>query len=138
MPLPNQSATQVRGFLGMAGFYRKFVSDFAAITRPLNDLLKKGVKANDVWSRQHSDAVAKIKQAMTTYPVLRQYDHERQLHLVTDASDLARWHHLQQNKAFRTNQKRAHAPWCPPNLARPSGTLTSPARGHSERQPQAG
>ena len=33
MPLPNESATQVRGFLGMAGFYRKFISDFAALTR---------------------------------------------------------------------------------------------------------
>ena len=75
--------------MGMAGFYRKFISDFAALTRPLNDLLKKGVKVKEEWSQQHSDAVAKIKLAMTTYPVLRQYDPKRQLHLVTDASDLA-------------------------------------------------
>eukprot|EP01050_Picozoa_sp_SAG11_P021813 SAG11_NODE_3964_length_2130_cov_9.748400_2_plen_124_part_00 len=47
------------------------------------------MKVNEEWSQQHSDAVARIKTAMTTYPILRQHDPKRQLHLVTDASDLA-------------------------------------------------
>ena len=74
MPLPNESATQVRGFWGMAGFYRKFISDFVGITRPLNDLLKKGVNVPKTWTTEHSDAVARIKNAMITYPVLRHHD----------------------------------------------------------------
>ena len=69
--------------------HRKFISDFAGITRPLNDLLKKGVNVAKAWTTEHSDAVARIKNAMITYPVLRQYDPKRELHLVTDASDLA-------------------------------------------------
>eukprot|EP01050_Picozoa_sp_SAG11_P003697 SAG11_NODE_216_length_12231_cov_10.404385_2_plen_104_part_00 len=79
MPLPNESQTQIRGFLGimMAGFYKKFISAFAEISRPLNALLKKGVNVAKSWTQEHSDAVAKIKQAMITYLVLRQYDPKR-------------------------------------------------------------
>ena len=77
MSLPNESATQIRGFLGMAEFYRKFISDFAGITRPLNDLLKKGINIAKSWNQEHSDAVAKFKNAMITYPALRQYDSSR-------------------------------------------------------------
>eukprot|EP01050_Picozoa_sp_SAG11_P030732 SAG11_NODE_9225_length_931_cov_1.322115_1_plen_153_part_00 len=62
---------------------------YHGITRPLNDLLKKGVNVAKAWTTKHSDAVAKIKNAMITYPVLRQYDPRKGLHLVTDASDLA-------------------------------------------------
>eukprot|EP01050_Picozoa_sp_SAG11_P003237 SAG11_NODE_178_length_13331_cov_17.694906_7_plen_84_part_00 len=54
MPLPNGSATQIRGFLGMAGFNRKFISDFAGITRPLNDLLKKGVNVAKSWTKEQT------------------------------------------------------------------------------------
>jgi hypothetical protein len=41
-PMP-KTITQVRSFLGLAGFYRRFVKDFSTIATPLNELTKKGV-----------------------------------------------------------------------------------------------
>eukprot|EP01050_Picozoa_sp_SAG11_P022469 SAG11_NODE_4258_length_1983_cov_9.871019_1_plen_343_part_10 len=89
MPLPNQNQTQIRGFVGMASFYRRFISDFSAITKPLTDLLKKGVDVAKEWKPEHTESVQKLKLALTTYPVLRQFDMRKPLYLVTDASDYA-------------------------------------------------
>eukprot|EP01050_Picozoa_sp_SAG11_P016563 SAG11_NODE_2276_length_3583_cov_2.156429_1_plen_135_part_10 len=72
----------------MASFYRRFISDFAGLARPLAELLKKDVDVQANWKQEHTDAVRKIKQALTTYPVLRQYDIKKPVFLVTDASDV--------------------------------------------------
>ena len=46
-PIP-QTITQVRRFLGLAGFYRRFVKDFSSIAAPLNELTKKVLHFNGV------------------------------------------------------------------------------------------
>jgi hypothetical protein len=45
---PPKSVHQIRSFLGLAGYYRRFIPDFSRIAKPMTELLKKGVKL--VWS----------------------------------------------------------------------------------------
>jgi hypothetical protein len=54
MPSP-QNAKQVRQFLGLAGFFRKYIQGFAIIARPLTNLFKKNVKWE--WAQEHEEAV---------------------------------------------------------------------------------
>ena len=94
MPEPKNSQTEIRGFLGMASFWRRFIAGFAGITQPLNDLLKKGVNVKTSWNnmkpdcpQEHSNAVFLIKKALISYPVLRHYDPGKPVWVITDASD---------------------------------------------------
>jgi hypothetical protein len=41
---PPKSVHQIRSFLGLAGYYRRFIPDFSRIAKPMTELLKKGVK----------------------------------------------------------------------------------------------
>lgn len=78
---------QVRGFLGFANFYRRFIKDFARIARPLNDLTKKNVPF--LWSTTCADAFTKLKDIFVSAPVLIQFDHTKQSFVDTDGSGFA-------------------------------------------------
>ena len=63
---PN-TATKLRSFLGLAGYYRRFIKDYGLIYRPLHDLLKKG---QFQWTPMQDKAFCTLKQALTTARVL--------------------------------------------------------------------
>ena len=78
---------EVRSFLGLTGYYRKFIPDFAAIAAPLSDLVRKNRPNTVVWSQECEQAFATLKGLMCTTPVLQSPDFSKEFILQTDASD---------------------------------------------------
>ena len=74
----------LRGFLGLAGYYRKFIKHFGLIAKPLNDLLRKD--SLFFWTSIHDNAFSALKAALTSAPVLGIPDFSISFHLETDAS----------------------------------------------------
>ena len=85
-PVP-QSVKEVQAFLGLVGYYRKFIKDFAAIAGPLHDLTKKKTTFN--WTQLQQDAFNTLRTALLTPPILAYPDYERPYILETDASAYA-------------------------------------------------
>lgn len=84
LPEP-RSARGVRGFLVLAGYYRKCIRDFGAIAAPLTPaqlLHKEGL----AWTPEASTVFAALKQALTTRPVFQMPDFERRFIIDCDAS----------------------------------------------------
>lgn len=81
-PTPS-SAKELRSFLGLAGFYRKFVRHFGMISRPLMDLLKKNTLF--VWTTEHQQAFELLKTALSSAPVLALPDFSLPFCIYTDA-----------------------------------------------------
>jgi hypothetical protein len=79
---------EVRAFMGLAGYYRRFIPDFASISAPLTSLTKKGLPNVVVWNDEHSAALLKLKEALCQKPVLRLPDFNLEFVLRTDASDV--------------------------------------------------
>jgi hypothetical protein len=60
------SVSEVRSFLGLAGYYRRFIPNFSKITKPITELLKKENKY--VWSEACDEAFKHLKKLLTTSP----------------------------------------------------------------------
>jgi hypothetical protein len=58
---------ELRSFLGLAGYYRKFVKNFGIISRPLTYLLKKNTLF--IWTSSHEESFQALKTALSTSPV---------------------------------------------------------------------
>ncbi|GFW99365.1 retrovirus-related Pol polyprotein from transposon 17.6 [Trichonephila clavipes] len=81
---PPKNSKEVSKFLGMVGWYQKFIPQYADICEPLYRLKKKGAKFN--WSTEAQDSFDKIKRALTEAPVLQLPNFTEQFNLFTDAS----------------------------------------------------
>jgi len=78
---------QVQAFLGFVNFYRRFIENFAKMSKPLSDLTKKDCTWN--WGVEQQNAFEVLKKAFTMAPVLRIPNDEDLFKLSTDASDFA-------------------------------------------------
>ena len=97
-----KSVKDVRAFLGLAGFYRRFVRDFSRIAQPLTDLTQIADHKWWSWGPTEQKAFDALKQAMTAAPVLAHPDPQRQWIVQTDASGLAIGGVLSQKQADDT------------------------------------
>lgn len=85
-PIP-KTTKEIKGFLGLLGYYRKFIKDFAKITKPFTNCLKKGVKIehNETFIKTFEDC----KNLLTNDPILQYPNFEMPFNLTTDASNYA-------------------------------------------------
>ena len=83
IPVP-RTVHEVRRFLGMVGWYRRFIPRFSTIAKPLNSLLI-GEKMFR-WSQECQDSFDTLKHKLSTIPVLTHLHVDRMFVLMTDAS----------------------------------------------------
>ena len=76
---------ELRSFLGIVSYYQKFIPNFSTIAKPLTDKTK-GRTNKLVWDDACETAFSKLKDVISTYPVLRLPDFDKQFILATDAS----------------------------------------------------
>ena len=86
-PVPT-SVKGVRSFLGFANFYRRFISNYSNLTRPLHDLTKKD-RTTWSWTEVEQEAFDKLKQKFISSPVLLMPDKTKPFSVESDASKFA-------------------------------------------------
>ncbi|XP_073121752.1 uncharacterized protein [Henckelia pumila] len=79
-----KNSTEIRNFLGLAGYYKRFIQDFSKIALPLTPLTRKGVKF--VWSEQCEKSFAELKERLISAPVLAIPEGTGRFVVYTDAS----------------------------------------------------
>jgi hypothetical protein len=82
-PVPKNSH-EVRRFMGLVGYYRRFVEGFSKIVKPITTLQRKGVRYE--WTEECDSAFIELKRLLTSAPILRGSDMEKDFIVCTDAS----------------------------------------------------
>ena len=82
-----KTKTQVRSFLGLTGYYRKFVNNYSHVIAPLTDLVKKGRPNKVEWMEPQQKAFNELKQALGNAPILRVPDFQRPFAVRSDVSN---------------------------------------------------
>ena len=106
---PPRSVTEVRSFLGLAGYYRRFVKGFSVIASLLTKLLRKGVLFE--WSDKCQNSFEQLKEMLVEAPVLTQPTSGKEYTLYSDASGIGLGCVLMQNEnvvAYASRQLKSH------------------------------
>jgi len=81
-----KNAKGIKQFLGLAGYYRRFVPNFSGLAKPLTSLLKKNVPF--VWKPEQQKAFETLRIALCQQSILQYPDFSKPFVLTTDASDI--------------------------------------------------
>ena len=106
---PPRSVTEVRSFLGLVGYYRRFVKGFSIIASLLTKLLRKGVMFE--WSNKCQNSFEQLKEMLVEAPVLTQPTSGKEYTLYSDASGIGLGCVLMQNEkvvAYASRQLKSH------------------------------
>ncbi|KAJ1697055.1 hypothetical protein LUZ63_005567 [Rhynchospora breviuscula] len=106
---PPKTVTEVRSFLGLAGYYCRFVPDFAKIARPLTKLLQKDIRFE--WGEMQREGFQELKTRLVTAPILAMPISVQDCVVYTDASRFGLGCVLSQNGhviAYGSRQLRPH------------------------------
>ena len=102
-PTP-KSVSDVRSFLSLCSFYRKFISFFSKLAKPLNDLLQKGFMFE--WLEKHESNFQDLKKKLISAPILGHFQYGEETEIDTDAraygvgAVLMQWQN-EENKSVR-------------------------------------
>ena len=87
---------ELRSFLGMTSYYRKFIPNYGKIARTLNTLLKKDAKF--IFTDQMKQDFDTLKAGLIKPPILRYPDFDKEFYVITDASKYAIGHTIAQKE----------------------------------------
>jgi len=85
-PIP-RNAKNIKQFLGLAGYYHRFIPNFSGVAKPLTSLLKKNIPFT--WKTEQQEAFEFLKTMLCQQPILQYPDFSRPFILTTDASNIA-------------------------------------------------
>src|SRR3954467_8011457 len=106
---PPKTVKQVRSFLGLASYCRRFVKNFSKIAKPLTELLKKDKKF--LWTSKCEESFQELKRRLTSAPVLAPPDTKKNFEIFCDASRQGLGCILMQDRhvvAYASRQLRPH------------------------------
>jgi hypothetical protein len=101
---PPSTVSEVRSFLGLAIYYRRFILNISKIVKPVTELLKKENKY--VWSDACDEVFKLLKKLLTTSPVLAQPDTDKPFDVYCDASGTGLGGVLMQEGRIISNSSR--------------------------------
>jgi len=84
-PVP-KDVKELRQFLGLTNYFRRFIQGYSSLTAPMMNLVKKGVDFQKAWQPEHQEIFEQLKDALTTAPILVLPDFSKPFEVVSDAS----------------------------------------------------
>ena len=111
------TVTEVRSFLGLAGYYRRFIEGFSKIAGPLHGLTRKGVKFE--WTDMCEGSFQTLKERLTSAPVLTLPKGNEGFEVYSDASYQGLGCKLMQHKRVVVTPQNSGVPLTIVNLRKP-------------------